>query len=61
MSILKSLIRWGASNDVSAITDQSLIDLETKRIKMIFDSLLKQGFNDTQAVRIIAGMCSQNA
>ena len=60
MGILSSIAKWESKAAASAATDQKLIELETKRIRLLFDSLKKQGFTEDQAVQIISGICARN-
>ncbi|MEZ4995894.1 MAG: hypothetical protein R2824_36105 [Saprospiraceae bacterium] len=55
MTFLKEVIKWGSSASATAATDQELIDLEAKRIRLLFESLKKQGFTEDQAIQIVAG------
>jgi len=61
MSFLKSLIKWESSAIASAATDQKLIDLQAKRIRLLFESLKKQGFTEDQAVQIVSGIYAQSS
>jgi len=61
MSFLKSVLRWESKAAASAATDQKLIELETKRIRLLFESLKKQGFTEDQAVQIVSGICAQRS
>lgn len=56
MSFLKKLIKWESSALATNATDQELIDLEAKRIKLLFESLKKQGFSEDQAIQIVSGV-----
>ena len=55
MSLLKKVIKWESSALATAATDQELIDLEAKRIRLLFESLKKHGFTEAQAVQIVSG------
>lgn len=55
MSFLKDVIKWGSSATATAAVDQELIDLEAKRIRLLFEALKEQGFTEDQAVDIVAG------
>ena len=56
MSILKTIFNWEYSALAKARIDPNLIDLEAQRIRLLFESLLKQGFTEDQAVQIVAGL-----
>ena len=59
MGILQSIAGWESKAAASAATDQKLIELQTKRIRLLFESLTEQGFTEDQAVQIVSGICSR--
>ncbi len=56
MGLFKSLTKWDLTAAASAATDQKLIELQAKRIRLLFEALIKQGFTEDQAVQIISGI-----
>ena len=56
MGFLRSIAKWESTVAASAATDQKLIELQAKRIRLIFESLKKQGFTEDQAVKIVSGI-----
>jgi len=59
MSFLKSLMSWESKAAASAATDLKLIELQAKRLRLLFESLKKQGFTEDQAVQLVAGISRQ--
>ena len=55
MGFLKSVSKWEAKAAASAVIDQSLIELQAKRLRLLFESLENQGFTEDQAVQIVSG------
>jgi hypothetical protein len=58
MRFLKSLKKWELKDIADTALNQDAIDIQVKRIKLIYDSLLKEGFSEEQAVRIVSGPIS---
>ncbi len=56
MGILKSIAKWESTAAAAAATDQKLIELQAKRIRLLFESLKQQGFTEDQAVQIVSGI-----
>ncbi len=56
MGILKSIAKWESTAAAAAATDQKLIELQAKRIRLLFESLKQQGFTEDQAVQIVSGV-----
>ena len=56
MGFLKALNRWESTAAASAATSQELIDLQAKRIRLLFEALKQEGFTEDQAVRIVSGI-----
>jgi hypothetical protein len=56
MGILKSIAKWESTAAATAATDQKLIELQAKRIRLLFESLKQQGFTEDQAVQIVSGI-----
>ena len=59
MALFKSLARWDAKTAASIGADQEVVDLQTKRIRLLFESLKKQKFTEDQAVQIVSGIGAQ--
>ena len=56
MGLLKSLSKMESKAAASAATDQELIDLQAKRMRLLFEALKKLGFTEDQAVQIVSGV-----
>ncbi len=56
MGILKSIAKWESTAAATVATDQKLIELQAKRIRLLFESLKQQGFTEDQAVQIVSGI-----
>ncbi len=56
MGFFKSLSSWDAKTAASIGVDQDLIDLQAKRVRLVFESLKKQGFTEDQALQIVCSM-----
>ena len=56
MGLLKSLASWDAKAAASIGADQEVIDLQAKRIRLLFESLKKEGFTEDQAFQIVCSM-----
>ena len=56
MGLLKSLAKFEATTEASAATDQKLIELQAKQMKLLFESLKIQGFTEDQAVQLVSGV-----
>ena len=56
MAFFKSLASWDAKTAASIGTDQDVIDLQAKRIRLLFESLKKQTFTEDQAFQIVCSM-----
>ena len=56
MGILKSIAKWESTAAATAATDPKLIELQAKRIRLLFESLKQQGFTEDQAVQIVSGI-----
>ena len=59
MGLFKSISKFEFTAAASAATDPKLIELEAKRIRLLFESLKKQGFTEDQAVQIVSGIGAQ--
>ena len=59
MAILKNLLKWEQKSYARAINDEYIIDLQVKRVKLIYDSLMRHGFNEDQATLIVSGILSK--
>ncbi len=58
MGLIKALSKWESKAAASAATDQELIELQAKRMRLLFEALKKLGFSEDQAVRIVSGVGS---
>lgn len=58
MFFLKSLKKWELKDIADSALNQDAIDIQVKRIRLIYESLLEQGFSEEQAVRIVSGPIS---
>ncbi len=56
MGLLKSIAKWENATAASAATDQKLIELQAKRMRLLFESLIIQGFTEDQAVQLVSGV-----
>ena len=56
MGLFKSLVSWDEKTAASVGVDQKLIDLQAKRIRLLFESLQKQGFTEDQALQVVCSM-----
>ena len=56
MGLLKSIAKWENTAAASAATDQQLIELQAKRMRLLFESLIIQGFTEDQAVQLVSGV-----
>ncbi len=56
MGLLKSISKLEYTAAASAAIDPKLIELEAKRIRLLFESLKEQGFTEDQAVQIVSGV-----
>ena len=56
MGILKSIAKMENRAAASAATDQELIELQAKRMRLLFESLKTQGFTEDQAVQLVSGV-----
>ena len=56
MGLLKSIAKWENRAAASAATDQQLIELQAKRMRLLFESLKIQGFTEDQAVQLVSGV-----
>ena len=56
MGLLKTLSKMESKAAASAATDQELIDLQAKRMRLLFEALKKLGFTEDQAVQIVSGV-----
>ncbi len=56
MGILKSIEKMENRAAASAATDQELIELQAKRMRLLFESLKIQGFTEDQAVQLVSGV-----
>ena len=56
MGLFKSISKFELTAAASAAADPELIELEAKRIRLLFESLKKQGFTEDQAVQIVSGI-----
>ncbi len=56
MAFFKSLSGWDARTAADIGADQELIDLQAKRIRLLFESLKMQGFTEDQALQIVRNM-----
>ena len=56
MGLFKSITIWENKAAASAATDQKLIELQAKRMRLLFESLKIQGFTEDQAVQLVSGV-----
>ncbi len=56
MGLLKAFSKWESKAAASAATDQELIELQAKRMRLLFEALKKLGFTEDQAVQIVSGV-----
>ena len=56
MGLIKALSKWESKAAASAATDQELIELQAKRMRLLFEALKKLGFSEDQAVQIVSGV-----
>ncbi len=56
MGLLKSIAKWENTAAARAATDQKLIELQAKRMRLLFESLKIQGFTEDQAVQLVSGV-----
>ncbi len=56
MRLLKALSKWESLAAASAAIDQELIELQAKRMRLLFEALKKLGFTEDQAVQIVSGV-----
>ncbi len=61
MGILKSIAKWESTAAATAATDEKLIELQAKRIRLLFESLKQQGFTEDQAVQIVSGISGSSS
>ena len=55
MGLLGSIAKWENTAAARAATHQEVVDLQAKRLRLLFESLKRQGFNEDQAVQIVSG------
>ena len=55
MGLLGSIAKWEHTAAARAATHQEVVDLKAKRLRLLFESLKRQGFNEDQAVQIVSG------
>ena len=56
MALFKSLASCDVKAAASIGADQEIVDLQAKRIRLLFESLKKQGFTEDQAFQIVRSM-----
>ncbi len=56
MGLLKSIAKWEHTSAASVATDQKIIELQAKRMRLLFESLKTQGFTEDQAVQLVSGV-----
>ena len=56
MGLFKSLTKWDLTAAATAGSDPKLIELQAKRIRLLFEALIKQGFTEDQAIQIVSGI-----
>ncbi len=56
MAFFKSLASWDVKAAASIGADQEVINLQVKRIRLLFESLKKEGFTEDQAFQIVCSM-----
>ena len=56
MGLLKSIAKWENRAAASVATDQEIIELQAKRMRLLFESLKIQGFTEDQAVQLVSGV-----
>ncbi len=61
MGLFKSISKFEFTAAASAATDPRLIELEAKRIRLLFESLKKHGFTEDQAVQIVSGISAHHS
>ncbi len=54
MAFFKSLAKWETKAIANVGVDQEIIDLQARRIRLLFEALKKQGFTEDQALQIVA-------
>lgn|GEM_PF-5712297 len=56
MTFFKALSSWDAKTVAGIGVNQELIDLQAKRMRLLFESLQKEGFSEDQALQIVCSM-----
>ncbi len=56
MGLLKVVSKWESTAAASAAIDEELIELQAKRMRLLFEALKKLGFSEDQAVQIVSGV-----
>ena len=55
MGLLGWIAKWESTAAARAATHQEVVDLQARRIRLLFESLKHQGFTEDQAVQILSG------
>lgn len=61
MGFLKSITQWESTAAASVATNQELIDLQARRVRLLFEALKQEGFTEDQAVQIVSGISGINS
>ena len=56
MGLFKAINKWDSTAQAVVATDQGLIELQAKRMRLLFEALEKLGFTEDQAVQIVSGV-----
>ena len=55
MSITETLNKW-----LTVEVDEESINRQAREIRLLFEALVNQGFNEDQALKIVVGACTSN-
>lgn len=55
MSITQTLDKW-----LTVEVDEESINRQAREIRLLFEALTNQGFNEEQALKIVVGVCASN-
>ena len=56
MGLFRAISKWETTAAAVVATDQGLIELEAKRLRLLFEALKELGFTEDQAVQIVSGV-----
>ena len=56
MGLFKALSKLESKAAASAAADQDMIELQAKRLRLLFEALKELGFTEDQAVQIVSGV-----